>query len=199
MQWLIEVSYKPDFFDVLGNTTKKDIEDLGISGIRKVKTAQLYHIEGKITENELKLLCEELLTDKITQQYKIRASCIAHSDGHRSEVSPQMGRMHRASTPYKTNDERRTLVPASSFACAKLRGTNDEQVFIVQVWYKKGVTDAVADTVKKGALDIGIKGIDSAKTGYEYTITGDISCENIEKICKGLLANKVVQEYVIQK
>ena len=150
MQWLIEVSYKPEFFDALGNTVKKDIEDLGIFGIKKVRTSQLYHIEGKLKEKELELLCKELLTDRITQQYRIRE--------HRN--------------------------PQSS-------------IWIVQVWYKKGVTDAVADTVKKGAIDLGIQGINMVKTGYEYTIIGNISVEQVERICKGLLVNKVVQEYSI--
>lgn len=154
MKWLIEVSYKQGFFDALGNTVQKDIKDLGISGLKKVRTAQLYHIEGEVTDKDARLLCEELLTDSITQQYEISSS----------------------RTPLKTNDER---------------------AFIVQVWYKKGVTDAVADTVKKGAMDLGIQEINTVKTGYEYTITGNISREQIERICRGLLANKVVQEYKI--
>ncbi len=159
--WLIEVIYRPNFVDALGNIIKKDIKDLAISGVKNVKTAQVYEIEGKITEKELKLLCDELLADKITQQYKIRAS----------SPSP----------------------PPSP-----LWGEEKGEGFIVQVWYKKGVTDAVADTTKKGAVDLGIKGIDTVKTGYEYTIIGNVAKEQIEKICSGLLANKVVQEYIIQ-
>ena len=161
MEYLIEVSYKPGFFDALGNTAKKDIKDLGIPGVSKVKSAQLYHIEGEIKEKELKFLCEELLSDPITQQYKISIS----SDGR-----------------WKTR--------------LAARQAKDEHIFTVQVWYKKGVTDAVADTVKKGTIDLGIQGMNTVKTGYEYTIIGNVSSEQIERICRGLLANKVVQEYL---
>jgi len=154
MEYLIKVRYKPGFFDALGNTVQRDIKDLGISGVKKVKTAQLYYVEGEITYKELRLLCKELLADTITQQYEITSS----------------------RTSFKTNNK---------------------QTFIVQVWYKKGVTDAVADTVKKGAMDLGIQKIDKVKTGYEYIILGNISRAEIERICRGLLANKVVQEYKI--
>jgi phosphoribosylformylglycinamidine (FGAM) synthase PurS component len=167
MKWLIEVSYRANFIDALGNTIKKNIEDLDIAGVRNVKTSQVYEIEGKVTEKKLKLLCEELLTDKITQQYKINSSCA----------------MRHASAPYTTHNTQLTT---------------HNVFFIVQVWYKKGVTDTVADTVKKGADDLGISGINTVKTGHEYTITGNISRKQIEKICKGLLSNKVVQEYIVK-
>ncbi|PIZ15272.1 hypothetical protein COY51_05660 [Candidatus Desantisbacteria bacterium CG_4_10_14_0_8_um_filter_39_17] len=155
MQWLIEVSYKPKFFDAFGNTVKKDIEDLGVLGAKKVRTSKLYHIEGDLKEKELRFLCQELLTDNIVQQYKIRSSIVNH--------------------PPKKN----------------------KNAWIVEVWYKKGVTDAVADTVKKGMIDLGIQGINTVKTGYEYIIIGNITLEQIERICRGLLANKVVQDYVV--
>jgi len=170
MEYLLEVNYKPKFFDALGNTVKKNIEDLGIFGIKKVKTAQLYHIKGELKEKELELLCKELLTDKITQQYTIR---------------PLLPSPPASCFPPPCRDFRKKA------AWEKGKG------FVVQVWYKKGVTDAVADTVKKGATDLGVAGINTVKTGCEYTIIGNISREQIERICKGLLANKVVQDYKI--
>jgi len=74
MEWMVEIRYKPGFFNAQAHAVQKDIEDLGISGVKKVRTAQLYSIEGNIGEPELKLLCGELLADKITQQFRINRS-----------------------------------------------------------------------------------------------------------------------------
>ena len=165
MEYLIEISYKPGFFDALGHNILKDIKDMGISGTTKVKTAQLYLINGDLSQNDAILICKELLTDKITQQYNIKIQ----GTGYRVQgITPK---------PY----------PLTPNPC-----------FIVQVWYKKGVTDAVADTVKKGAADLGVKAIDTIKTGQEYTITGKISAEKVREIAEGLLSNKVIQDYIIK-
>jgi len=165
MFYLIEISYGKGFFDALGHTIKKDIEDLGIKNVKEVQTSQLYHIETTCKKTALELLCKELLSDKITQRYKISTEYRVRSTG----------------SSKKTNDGRRNAGDV-----------------IIQVWYKKGVTDAVGDTVKKGASDLGIKGIKTCNTGFEYKINGKLNTQQIEKICSGLLANKVIQEYVIK-
>ena len=69
----------------------------------------------------------------------------------------------------------------------------------VEVWYKPGVTDAVGDSVKKGIGDLGITKIDEVKTGQVYIIKGKVNKKEIEKICKGLLANEIVQYYKMKK
>lgn len=69
--------------------------------------------------------------------------------------------------------------------------------FIADVFFKKGVTDAVGDSVKLGIKDMGIKGVESARTGVRYMITGGVSREVIKRICQSLLANSVIQDYII--
>jgi len=54
MQWKIEVGYKPTATDAMGEGIKKDIEDLGISGVDSVKTMHLYMIDGEIPEADVK-------------------------------------------------------------------------------------------------------------------------------------------------
>jgi len=65
------------------------------------------------------------------------------------------------------------------------------------VYYKKGVTDAVGESVKIGIRDMGIDGVESVRTGARYEITGRLSGRIVRSICERLLANKVVQEYKI--
>lgn len=65
------------------------------------------------------------------------------------------------------------------------------------VFYKKGVTDAVADTVSFAAKDAGITADIKVSTGKRYYIKGKITKDDIELICERLLANRLVQDYYI--
>ncbi|MFH0917773.1 MAG: phosphoribosylformylglycinamidine synthase subunit PurL [Candidatus Omnitrophota bacterium] len=71
MQYKIEVVDKPGIFDAVGQGVAKDISDLGISGVKKVKFIQVYILEGNLAEGQVINICQELLTDKVTQDYKI--------------------------------------------------------------------------------------------------------------------------------
>lgn len=73
MFWKIEIKDKPGVFDAVGEGVKKDISDLGIYTVRDVRFIQVYVIEGSLVENEVKRICEELLVDKIAQEYIINA------------------------------------------------------------------------------------------------------------------------------
>lgn len=152
MQWKIEVSYKPNATDSMGQGIKKDIEDLGITGVDDVKTIQVYIIEGEFSESDIKRICDDLLTDRVTQTYE-----------------------------YKN----------------PLFFQNVTKAWIVEVRYKHGVTDAVGDSVVKGIKDLGIDNVISAKTGRKYIIDGSLSQNDVEVICKRLLANDVIQTYTV--
>lgn len=69
MLYKIEIKEKPGIFDCLGEGIKKDILDLGIKTVRDVRFIQIYLIEGALSEEEIKKICEELLIDKVTQEY----------------------------------------------------------------------------------------------------------------------------------
>ncbi|PIQ89775.1 MAG: phosphoribosylformylglycinamidine synthase subunit PurL, partial [Candidatus Omnitrophica bacterium CG11_big_fil_rev_8_21_14_0_20_42_13] len=71
MLYRIEVKEKPGVFDAQGAGIKKDILDLGIDAVRDISFIQVYTIEGDISEAEIKRICEELLSDKVSQEYSI--------------------------------------------------------------------------------------------------------------------------------
>lgn len=71
MFWKIEIKDKPGIFDAVGSGIKKDILDLGIKGVERVSFIQIYTIEGNISEDEVRSICEELLVDKISQVYSL--------------------------------------------------------------------------------------------------------------------------------
>jgi phosphoribosylformylglycinamidine (FGAM) synthase PurS component len=85
MQRKIEIGYKANATDSMGEGIKKDIKDLGISGVNYVKTMQLYVLEGEFTESEVETVCKNLLTDSITQYYEYKSS-----DHHKDDIGAWM-------------------------------------------------------------------------------------------------------------
>lgn len=77
MKWKIEVSYKPETPDAIGQGILQDIADLGLAGVESVHTAQLYWIEGYINSDAIERICAELLADPVTQDY-----VYSRSDNH---------------------------------------------------------------------------------------------------------------------
>lgn len=70
MIWRVEIKNKPGIFDAVGEGIKKDILDLNITGVETVTIIDIYILEGKISESEIKHICNELLADPITQDRK---------------------------------------------------------------------------------------------------------------------------------
>ena len=69
MKSRVEVFTKKEFPDILGIKIKLEIEDIGISSIDKIRVAQVYLIDGNISNEDIKLICNELLVDGVTQDY----------------------------------------------------------------------------------------------------------------------------------
>ncbi len=71
MFYKIEVFDRPGMFDAVGSRIKKDILDLGVKTVRDVRSTQAYLIHGDISQSQVKTICEELLVDKIAQDYRV--------------------------------------------------------------------------------------------------------------------------------
>ena len=67
--WKVEVYYKPEVPDTVGQGILEDIADLGINGIDSVRTATVYWIEGSLDAQTIDRIGTELLADPITQAY----------------------------------------------------------------------------------------------------------------------------------
>lgn len=68
MLWRVEIRDRAGVRDVLGEGVAKGIADLGIPGVTKVTTVQVFNIEGEISEPQIQTICSRLLTDPITQE-----------------------------------------------------------------------------------------------------------------------------------
>ena len=69
MKWKIEVSYKLETPDAIGQGILQDIADLGLIGVESVHTVQIYWIEGEVSSDAIERICTELLADPVTQNY----------------------------------------------------------------------------------------------------------------------------------
>jgi len=74
-----------------------------------------------------------------------------------------------------------------------------KHIWIVETWYKKGVTDPVAETTKKAICDYGLKKEINISTGKKYYIYGNFNITQIRNICERLLTNSLIHNYKIQK
>jgi len=67
----------------------------------------------------------------------------------------------------------------------------------VEITFNRGVTDMVAETARKGIVDLGITAVLEAKTARRYEFVASLSAEQKELIAQKLLMNRVV-EHVLQ-
>jgi len=65
----IEVSKRAGFLDPRGEALKKDILDLGIATIRGARVSDIYLLEGRLAEFEVRRICQELLADPVVEEY----------------------------------------------------------------------------------------------------------------------------------
>jgi Phosphoribosylformylglycinamidine (FGAM) synthase, PurS component len=75
---------------------------------------------------------------------------------------------------------------------------NTSKYSVIEVWFKRGVTDTVAESVVKAVKDLGIDKEIIVKTGHKYYLYGDISNTVLDNIATKLLANTLIQEYKIK-
>ncbi|MFA7074639.1 MAG: phosphoribosylformylglycinamidine synthase subunit PurS [Endomicrobiaceae bacterium] len=68
----------------------------------------------------------------------------------------------------------------------------------IEVWFKTGVTDTVSESVSKAIKDLGINEEVAVKTGKKYRLKGELNTSKLKKIATRLLANTLIQEYLIK-
>jgi phosphoribosylformylglycinamidine synthase II len=79
MTWRIEIRNKPGVFDTLGGGVQKSILDLGLDAVTAVAVVQVYNLIGELNEQQIRKIADELLTDKITQQFSYSQNSLPES------------------------------------------------------------------------------------------------------------------------
>ncbi len=198
METRVEVFLKKGITDSSGEGIKNDIQDLGIKKVKKVETARIYLIEGKISQSQTRTICQNLLVDPLIQEYQINSKLKTTKSLRARSFAPSL-RAKRSNLGIATSSP---LLSCESKKRGLLAMTpklkvKETKVWTVEVWPKKGVTDTVAESTRKGIWDMGIKGVKKVRTGKKYLLFGPLSSKEIETICQRLLANKVIQNYSV--
>jgi len=68
----IEVSVKEEYNDPRADGLEKDILDLGITAVSRVRLVNVYLLDGDISDSKLETICRELLADPIVEEYTHR-------------------------------------------------------------------------------------------------------------------------------
>src|SRR5574341_1673832 len=90
----IEVFFKDEFSDALGNKVRSEIETFGFQGITDIRVCQVYIIFGNLSKNDLDTIARKLLSDMINQHYELNPLPIGRSNNsHIVEVSRKPGVM----------------------------------------------------------------------------------------------------------
>ncbi len=69
----------------------------------------------------------------------------------------------------------------------------------VRISYKKGVQDSEGDSTMQGLKTLGFDRIEKVESAKVLVIEGDYLFEDVEEMCKRLLANPVSQDYQISE
>ena len=71
---------------------------------------------------------------------------------------------------------------------------------IVTVRYKDGVLDPQGATIQRALSDLGMTDIRDVKTGrtFELSLSSGATRDLVEKACRALLANPVIESYEIE-
>ncbi|MFH1368528.1 MAG: phosphoribosylformylglycinamidine synthase subunit PurS [Elusimicrobiota bacterium] len=65
----------------------------------------------------------------------------------------------------------------------------------IEIWYRHGVTDTVAESVIKAVQDLGMSRHIKVRTGQKYLFETSLSKGAIEQVVKRLIVNTLIQEY----
>lgn len=94
MIYRVEVRLKGHLPDARGLGLVRDIHDLGITTVSGARVVDIYWLDGDLTADEVRLICQRLLVDAVTQEYRCSTShgeIKAESGYHAVEVAYNAG------------------------------------------------------------------------------------------------------------
>jgi phosphoribosylformylglycinamidine synthase len=88
---------------------------------------------------------------------------------------------------------------SENYSIAKTDKICADKFNVIEVYYKKGVTDALALSVKKAIKSFDLDDKIIVNTAKRYYLDGQVSFGALENIALKILANSLIQEYRIEK
>ncbi len=76
----VEVKDKKGIYDAIAEGLKQDIRDIGVKNVEAVEVVQVYSFFGDFSREDIILIAEDILTDKISQEYNFLDTLQADTD-----------------------------------------------------------------------------------------------------------------------
>lgn len=74
---LVEVRLKAEYADAEGEAALQQLHGLGVTAAKELRTSRLYLLKGPLTVTHVQAAARDLLTDPVTQEFKILAPASA--------------------------------------------------------------------------------------------------------------------------
>jgi len=72
-------------------------------------------------------------------------------------------------------------------------------IYEVRISYKPGVQDPEGESTLEGLRALGFEKVEEVRSAKLYVIKSDYDLQQIEEMCKRLLANPISQDYEIRE
>ncbi|NUM46348.1 MAG: phosphoribosylformylglycinamidine synthase subunit PurL [Anaerolineales bacterium] len=172
--------YRIEVTSKLAVRARSVLAQLPVIGLTKKPTLQIvdiYFLEGALSPDDLQKIIPVLsdpVTDHVQWKSKATGSFLLTPTSPPSPLSPS----GEGELPSPTG-----------------RGAGGEGV--IEVAYRPGVTDNVANELLHAAHRIGISTLQSTATGIRYEFSGDLTETDLHTIARSLLVNDTIQRYTL--
>ncbi len=175
--------YRIEVTSKLAVRARSVLAQLSAIGLSKKPTLQIvdiYFLEGALSPNDLQKIIPVLsdpVTDHVQWKSKATGSFLL------TPPSPP------APLP---------LGEGSSPSPLWERGVGGEgEIGVIEVAYRPGVTDNVANELLHAAHRIGLANLQSTATGIRYEFSGDLTETDLHTLARSLLVNDTIQRYML--
>ncbi len=167
--------------DLIGEGLLHEIRQLNIDGIKDVRSAKIYRIEG-INKKEAEKLSEQAFSEAVNQRYTINKSIF--SSNNQDVIANRVKQSHKIEKSIR--DRHVAYAP------------RDDKFHVIEIAYKPGVMNPEVGSILKSAEDLGIHPA-AADASHEYAFYGTIGKKELTDLITQLTLFNPLIEHIVAK
>ncbi len=177
--WSILIAPRTAQLDSHGREVLADVRQIGLDHVEAVRFCRVYLLGGMLTEQDIRLVANELLADPVAENYVVFAGLSARPDGELRVLEHGLA------------GGIRPLKPGSAGACA------------IEVHPLPGVMNPAAlSTLDAAQRLLSVRSskarIAEVQTARRYNVVGARSTDDLEQIAASVLANDCIERWYIR-
>ena len=193
MLWEVEIRPATNEIDREGLRVVNEAHALSATTIQQVRSARSFLLQGNsLSADDLQRAATTLLVDSVVETFEVRRIS--------NEENPASGGSTSGSpTPLPRTDASMTVVADAASvgldAGSIRHGQTRIDAPILNVLFKPGVTDNVANSTQRALVDLGFA-VDAVATVRKYWFDVGVSPTELDRLAKRVLANDAVERIV---